>query len=397
MSFLPRALTTARAKLGQLFARARETPPGGTLLSAVTLTATLALVALTILVPVVRWYATGVWHWLPPAPAVPPAPLEIMKLAGTFVAGLGGMVALTVSYRRQREQELRRDSLRFDAAAHQLGSEDGANRLAGVYAAAALADESIRIRPAVVQLLCAYLRLNRPSDGPVQQTILEAIAERTRDSAGSRSWSPYDFDLHGITVGDRLQWSGCRFDGAMDLEGVTFQRDVNLIMARFTDSVILNGARFESDCTAFWATFSGTVLMNRARFEHGINALEASFTRGLQANGAAFLEYAGFSKSRFTNGAVFSGATFALAGFDECLFARGEPGRQTDAVHNGDAHFLQAEFNEGSTFDGAIFASRAVFDGAKFGKGTRFDGVRFLDGGSVQGAIGSIPKVFRTL
>jgi hypothetical protein len=66
------------------------------------------------------------------------------------VAGLGAAVALVVAYRRQRE--LKRDEAgqrdqtrllteRFGAAATQLGGEQAAVRLAGVYAMAAVADE----------------------------------------------------------------------------------------------------------------------------------------------------------------------------------------------------------------------------------------------------------------
>lgn len=138
-----------------------------------TIVAAVALGLLALLVPVVRWYTTGEWHWLPNQSGRAPDSLEILKLTATIVAGLGGIVALTVAYRKQREQEVRRDSIRFDSAAQQLGSDDGAIRLAGVYAATALADESHRLRPAIVQLLCAYLRLNREDDDPVQQTILE--------------------------------------------------------------------------------------------------------------------------------------------------------------------------------------------------------------------------------
>ncbi|WP_197024747.1 pentapeptide repeat-containing protein [Cellulomonas sp. KRMCY2] len=340
------------------------------------------------------------WHWLPSAPSENPDSLEIMKLAATFVAGLGGIVALTVAYRKQREQELRRDSLRLDAAAQQLGSDDGAIRLAGVYAAAALADESARLRPAVVQLMCAYLRLNRASDGPVQQTILEAIAQRTQRSAAAvRSWSAYNLDLHGIVVGDRLGWINCRFDGTVNLEGVTFQHDVQMVMTEFNGQLVLNEARFERQVMAFYARFNGTVLMNKTVFNQGIGAIGAHFSGGLQANSAEFRQGATFSRSQFTNGATFSRSKFDGAAFDHCVFARGTAGHQSDAVHNGDAYFRGAHF-DGANFSDTVFRAKAWFDDAEFsGDAPTFASVRFLDGGSIERATfpGTVPEALREL
>lgn len=74
---------------------------------------------------------------------------DVVKLAFAVVAGLGGVVALVVAYRRQRTLERdddgRRDQIRllterFGSAAQQLGDKAAPVRLAGVYAMAALAD-----------------------------------------------------------------------------------------------------------------------------------------------------------------------------------------------------------------------------------------------------------------
>jgi hypothetical protein len=86
--------------------------------------------------------------------------LDVLKVALTVSAGVGGAVALVVAYRRQRHLEVddvgRRS--RYTSAAQQLGDSQAAVRLAGVYAMAYLADEWAEQRQCV-DVLCAYLRL----------------------------------------------------------------------------------------------------------------------------------------------------------------------------------------------------------------------------------------------
>lgn len=88
------------------------------------------------------------------------APIDITRLSLTIVAGVGGVVALVVAYRRQRDLEQGRFVERFGAAAAQLGSSDVAVRIAGVYAMAGVADESRGLRrQQCIDVLCGYLRL----------------------------------------------------------------------------------------------------------------------------------------------------------------------------------------------------------------------------------------------
>ncbi|WP_436528544.1 hypothetical protein [Actinoplanes sp. HUAS TT8] len=88
-----------------------------------------------------------------------------MKIALAVVAGIGGVVALTVAYRKQghaeaaeRRENTKLFSERFGKAAEQLGSDKAAVRLAGVYAMAGLADDWIIGRQTCIDVLCAYLR-----------------------------------------------------------------------------------------------------------------------------------------------------------------------------------------------------------------------------------------------
>jgi uncharacterized protein YjbI with pentapeptide repeats len=376
-------IRTIQITLRSLRHRRRELP----LFAAVALISAAALIALTLLIPIVRWYLTGQWTWLPAHSNSAPSALDILKVTATLVAGLGGIIALTVAYRRQREQEDRRHHLRFDAAAEQLGNSDGAIRLAGVYAATALADESRALRPATVQLLCAYLRLNRPEDAPVQQTILEGIAAHTRIQGNQEvSWSDMALDLHGVSITSNLDWNNCRFDKTVDLSDTVFGGDAQFVLTQFNGPLYLNRAHFRASMLAFFSKFRGTVLMNDAVFDKGISAIETEFARGLQANGARFDHGASFTRSNFSNGAIFSHAEFSGAYFGGCTFSRGADGQQADAVHNGDAYFSNAMIS-GADFSDATFAANAFFDRVQFmDEEPDFSGCRFLDGGSIEGA-----------
>jgi hypothetical protein len=87
-------------------------------------------------------------------------PADLTRLALTIAAGVGGVVALVVAYRRQRDLEQGRFVEGFGAAAKQLGDADVAVRLAGVYAMAGVADQASKLkRQQCIDVLCGYLRL----------------------------------------------------------------------------------------------------------------------------------------------------------------------------------------------------------------------------------------------
>jgi hypothetical protein len=89
-----------------------------------------------------------------------------LKIALTVVGGIGGVIALTVAYRKQRlgeAAERREDTKaftdRFTKASELIGSPQAAVRLAGIYAMAALADDWDDHRQTCIDVLCAYLRM----------------------------------------------------------------------------------------------------------------------------------------------------------------------------------------------------------------------------------------------
>src|SRR5664279_2640916 len=184
----------------------------------------------------------GDWPWQLGAMDESTPGKDTTQIVLTVIAGLGAAVALVVAYRRQRDAELARFDERFAAAAAQLGAPTAAERLAGVYAMAALADAWEIHRQQCIDVLCGYLRLpydptntllktvaaertwyvndrperketrtyeQLPNDREVRLTIISTITRHLRDGAPV-SWQGHDLDFTGAT-----------FDGG-DFSHVTF-------------------------------------------------------------------------------------------------------------------------------------------------------------------------------
>ncbi|WP_257016344.1 pentapeptide repeat-containing protein [Rhodococcus sp. ACS1] len=131
------------------------------------------------------------------------------------VSGLGG--AALIAYRKQRSTEETLDNERVSAlherystAAEQLGHDNPAIRLAGVYGLASLADDWKSAgrhgeTQVCIDLLCAYLRAENVHmdrrELDVRTAIVAAIHSRLRSGdSGRPSWRRYRFDLSGTDM-----------------------------------------------------------------------------------------------------------------------------------------------------------------------------------------------------
>jgi hypothetical protein len=234
--------------------------------------------------------------------------LDIIKVALTVVAGVGGVVALVVAYRKQRVTESaetrERTKLlneRFGAACNQIGNEAPTVRLAGVYALASLADEWPAQRQVCIDVLCAYLRVPyEPSldsewyhdaESEVRLSITSVIAQHLRDGAAV-SWQGHDFDLV------RAVLRSADFSGIHVPSGKFF-----LSLARFPggwisfDGMVVSGGEVWFGGT----TFDGArVTFDQAEFTGGrvhfdgaeLNAGEVSFRGARFAGGEVDLSKA---------------------------------------------------------------------------------------------------------
>lgn len=220
---------------------------------------------------------------------------DVVKLALAIAAGLAGVQALVVAYRRQRDSELddSRFVNRFESAAHQLGNPEPAVRIAGVQAMAGLADAWLSGRQQCVDVLCAYLRLPLPEDdrftaaeGQVREAITRAIANRLTTQS-KVSWSDLDFDFTGAHIFN-LDLSGSLFANDLIFDGTTFHGQVRIRGGCvFLSDVFIQDCRFEGqfligDLNAIHragqaAIFTRTLRLDRSVFQRGFMLVKPAF------------------------------------------------------------------------------------------------------------------------
>ncbi len=310
---------------------------------------------------------------------------ELFKLAFAMVAGVGGVVALVVAYRRQRVAEhtnklaelahklaqtadvraevskalsqaaderakietdrngVRLFNERFAEASEQLGSEKPAVRLAGVYAMAGLADDWQDGRQTCIDVLCAYLRM--PYTPPEDE-----------------GWQP----SNGVDSGDYV----LPREFSQDVLSARQERQVRHTVIRLIGAHL----RLEVENPASWSghdfDFTGAVLdggdLSAARFTGGrVSFDRAEFSGGVEVS---------FAEASFSGANVsFVGAKFCGA---EVLFTRA-------AFAGGQVWFQDAEFTKGLVvFDSAAFTGSRVFFGRSTFAGSHviFIGAGFAGG-----------------
>lgn len=274
------------------------------------LAASLLTIGGALLVAAIAWVAIGFplngsWPW--GIDAVDTTRGDAVWIVLTMVAGIGGIVALVIAYRKQRGTEEGRFMASLENAARQLGALEPTIQFAGIYALSALADESGPARKQqCVDVLCGYLRLPytaagndstlrevvkrrtwfdakgeveetrthqlRPSEKQVRLTIIREITERLQEDA-LNSWSNLNLDFTGV-VFDGGNFSGASFNGG----------SVSFMEAKFSEGIVsfaetkFNGA----SVTFMGAEFSGAMVsFISAEFNSGnVSFLFADFNGG---------------------------------------------------------------------------------------------------------------------
>ncbi|RJO74758.1 pentapeptide repeat-containing protein [Nocardia panacis] len=341
------------------------------------------------------WWAFSRTYGVRPEPA---GAGELLRIVGSVVVAVFGLVTVVVTYRRQRDSERGRFAQIFGAAAKQLGDTDVAVRIAGVYAMAGVADEfrSHGRRQQCVDVLCGYLRLPfdaeggadhlvsrkesveesevkvertyqfRQNDSEVRGTIVRVIAARLLRSA-EISWSHCDFDFtgavldqldlrHAVLSGRHISFARCRFLGATQFEHATFDGP----------HTTFRGAVFKG----------GPVSFEQARF--GAARPERSESRG---TGTIFDE-AVFEGQVSFEGAIFRGPRTQFQGtrflgsrtaFLETAFRAEQTSFERAGLDGEHIVFRAAEFSGATiTFTGAQFyAATTTFDEARIGAAPR--------------------------
>jgi pentapeptide repeat protein len=298
---------------------------------------TIAITAAAVLVSAVAVVAS-LWWWLAASGVrgadLATARLDALKVGFSIVVGSGGVAALYLAWRRQRsteealahqmkatastelDAEARRITDLYTKAADQLGSDKAPVRLAGLYALERLAQDNETQRQAVVNVLCAYLRMpfeppaerdddatpeereewaRRAEESQVRLTVQHIFGDHLkpeRDEAGDATnplfWPDVVLDLTNATLMDfgllrQGEVKYAAFGAARFLAHDTYAG------AWFTDAVFLDGARFDR------VEFTGPVDFSNARFGGTAWFAGASFGDGyVSFKGAEFGEPPGF-------------------------------------------------------------------------------------------------------
>ncbi|MGW3413855.1 pentapeptide repeat-containing protein [Streptomyces sp. NPDC000888] len=303
---------------------------------------------------------------------------DAIKTTFTILTLIGAVLAGIYAYRKQRLAEgdaHRADASqladRYTSAAEQLGHDQAAVRLAGVYALARLADDWIEQRQVCIDVLCAYLRMpyqpdpaepgHKAGEREVRHTINGVIRDHLFDPAVASSWCECVFDFTGARFDNcnlsfshffgTVLFTGVTFSGHAQFDGVTFSR------AMFGGLVDFDAATFRDSVSFSDATFDGTVAIGGATFSGDVSFGDATFSNSIYFGGATFNGSVDFGGATFNGYVDFSNGTF-----------RGHP-RIVDApTFSSAVSFFGATFRGGLVdFGGATFRSTVTFEEATFG------------------------------
>jgi hypothetical protein len=219
----------------------------------------------------------------------------------------------------------------FAQALKLLGDSRLAMRVGALYALEALGEHERRGRPAIVDVICAYLRTPpQPGDAAARAVAQRVLADRLRPHQGAY-WSGVDVDLSHAVLSD-FDMSGCRFDGGLRMDHAVFVGQARLRGAVVRAGASLNGARFHDHAWFERTAFHGPVHLRAVAF-----------------GGDAW-----FGETTFADGATFAGAAFD----GHAWFA--------GATFHGPVHFEQAVFRRSAGFRGAVAHGDVGLSGTTF-------------------------------
>ncbi|GAB3979151.1 hypothetical protein GCM10029978_073760 [Actinoallomurus acanthiterrae] len=320
-------------------------------------------------------------------------------------AGVGAAAGLLLAFRRQQHQERvsalsdmdaieRRITDLYAKAADQLGSDQAAVRLAGLYALERVAQDNPQMRQTVIDVLCAYLRMpytsgHEETDPSASRT--DSISEHHRrykaaeTNRAIEAHVPVDapIDTSGEKqvrlTAQRILTKHLRYNSkrahaiqtafwpniGIDLSGAA------LVDFDFQDCVV-GDARFEG--TDFWgitsfedATFASEANFRNATFDGPARFATIKFSSNVEFGRAMFRSDVGFADAIFSGHATFGNATFTGdVWFEMATFSRR-------------AEFKDAKFSGLAGFGNVKFCGRAAFESARFARMAGFGGAAFYD------------------
>ncbi|MFJ7293587.1 pentapeptide repeat-containing protein [Streptomyces collinus] len=362
----------------------------------------------------------------PKAPSEPldtSAQLELLKLVFGLVAGVGALVALITSYRRQRIDEVaqvhaqqvanetahdateRRVTDLYGQAVEQLGHDKAAVRLGGLYSLERLAQDHPRHQQTIVDVVCAYLRMpfdamgimdlqtnpdadggttNGPRDNNARQELQVRLAAqgllsrhlKANNENQTSYWDGILVDLTGARLVNldfsdthlyEATFRDVEFFGGATFDRAYFDGDSSFHGTRFDNIASFNKTHFDGNTSFRESQFDADLILNRAQFRRNATFAEAHFMGTSTLTGVKFCGTAWFSNARFDNPASFMEAHFkGAAMFQGASFSGAS---FSDAQFERDAWFRQAKFH------GSVMYTRGRFSGYTSFCDAQFEGV----------------------
>jgi hypothetical protein len=211
----------------------------------------------------------------------------------------------------------RRHAREFAAAMPGLSHPLASHRVAALHRLAALGQEAVDHRQAIVDVLAASVRV--PGTGAATRHVAMTLLTARLHPARPEFWPGMSLDLSGAVLTD-LDLHGCRIDGYLRLDECVFVGAARLRGLIVGGTASLRGARFTDHAWLERSIFHGQVFFD----------------------GATFLGDAWFGTTLFGSWASFAGTDFG----GHAWFGSASFGGPTDFAH--------ATFHRSAGFRGAV-------------------------------------------
>jgi hypothetical protein len=350
---------------------------------------------------------------------------DVIKTTVTVLTLAGAVLAGIYAYRKQLLSEgdaHRADASqladRYTTAAEQLGHDQAAVRLAGVYALARLADDWEEQRQVCIDVLCAYLRMpyepeatetgHKEGEREVRLTIISVIRDHLQQPDAPTSWCDYSFDFTG-TIFDSGDFSGSHFRHRAIFRNAKFSHDdVYFSRATFSNGLTsFDGAKFNGSNVSFHnstVSDNGMLTFNDATFSAGrisfgrttLSGGNIDFYGATLSGGTIDFRYATLGDGDVTfHRAILNGGDVNFRGaqlkggnvdFSDAMFSGGNVNFNAATLNQGDVSFDNATLNDGilNFYQATFSGSDVKFGNATFNGGTVHFNDATLNSGTVR-------------
>jgi hypothetical protein len=210
------------------------------------------------------------------------------------------------------------DSTRFAElyaqALDRLADPRSPMRVGALHTLEALGQDHPAGRPAIVDVICAYLRISGDGDMSVRATAQQILTAHLR-SDGRGFWRGVSVDLRGAAL-TNLDLSGCRIDGDLQLDRAVLQGPVKLRDLSVAGTTSLRGTVFVEHAWLERSSFHGPLYLDRAAFHQDAWFGNVHFGGPCSFVGTQFSGHAWFGAATFHGPVDFTDAVFRRsAGF----------------------------------------------------------------------------------